>query len=309
MKNKYMERRGSRQTAFMEMINEYEREHGIHYFLVVEGDSDEKFFKKFLDCEKCKVSKIGEGGNDRENNKKKVLEFIKKQNERRKKCYLGIIDADFDHILQKEETTENIITTDYHDMEMVILNSQPDISSLYAEIADTRLIKEFENNSGQFIESVMNVAYEIGILRLACIKRPERSRPSTKDLKFQSSIRKDFSINMHELVTRVVKGSDGKCQFEQDLEEWMNFEKQQNHDKYQVCCGHDVTAILVQCFSDDEDSLGYGCTPLLNSSRIESLLRVAYRSDSFQQTKMYTKILEWQKKNSVTILDEKVFTQ
>jgi len=304
-----MDRQGPRQTSKMIMINEYEREHGIHYFLVVEGDSDEKFFQKFLDSEKCKVSKIGNGGKDRENNKKKVLEFIKEQNSKRKKCYLGIIDADFDHILQKEETTENIITTDYHDMEMMILYSQPDMRSIYAEIADTVLIKEFENTSGNFIEAVINIAFEIGILRLACIKRPDRSRPSTKDVDYSDLIHKDFSLDMDKLVTRVVKGSGGKCQFESDIEKWMDFEKKQNHDKYQVCCGHDVTAILVQCFSDDEHSLGYGCTPSLNKSRIESLLRVAYRSDSFQQTEVYTKILEWQNKNNVTLLDQTVFSQ
>lgn len=304
MKNNYVIRRGQRQKSYLTMINTYPKEHGIHFFLVVEGESDERFFNKLLDHSVCKAISIC----DERSNKEEVIRFIDKKNKDKLKGFLGIVDADFDHILGRTDLPENIIMTDFHDMEMVILKSQPDLRSIYSEIADPLLIKKYEAESGKFIDSVINVAYEIGILRLACSRRPPNSRPVTKDLEYLSAIDRDFSINMQELETKIVKGSGGKCQFEKDLEDWMNFEKKQNHDKYQVCCGHDVTEILVRCFSSEEDSFGYGCTKLLTSSKIESLLRVAYIPESFTHTDMYHKILEWEENNGIKILDQNVIS-
>ena len=308
MKNDYVIRRGQRQKPFLTMINSYPKEHGIHYFLVVEGESDEKFFNKFLNHSVCRAVSICDKSSS---NKEEVITFIKEKNRCGQKGFLGVVDADFDHIIGRSDLPlpNNIIMTDFHDIEMVILGSVPDLSGLYAEIADPLLVNEYEAESGSFIDSVLNVAYEIGILRLACVKRTISKRPSTKDLMFCDCINRSFFIDLDKLIKRVVSGSGGKCSFDSELKEEYESEKSHKHDKYQVCCGHDVTELLRFCFTSEDPSLGYGHTKLLNSSRIESLLRVTYSPDSFSSTDMYKKILDWQEKNKVKILNSSVFSQ
>lgn len=301
MDNKYMTRKGSRQKAFMTMINEYSKEYEIHNFIVVEGESDEKFFKKFLDCSVCMVANIG----DENNNKEAVIEYINQKNQLNKRGFLGIVDADFDHIKRKDAMPENVIMTDCHDIEMVILSSNPDLNSVYAEIANPLSIKKFEEDSSKlFVDSVIDVAYEIGILKFVCGNRNKYSRPSTK-VDYSDLIDKQFNIDMSRLISRVVSGSVGLHISESEIEHAISDEKLEKHDKYQICCGHDVTKILELSFTNDH-GLGYGETKNLTTSRIESLLRVAYKYENFKTTDMYKKILEWEDKNKVKILNRNI---
>ena len=305
MKNNYMNRQGARQKSFMTMINEYHEVHNIHFFLVVEGESDEKFFKKFLDFNTCGVSNIGENDKGRDNNKASVLDFIEKQNKQNKKCYLGIIDADFDHVLHKDQIPANVVMTDYHDMEMLILNSRPNMSSIYAELANPILIKEYEKtNNKLFIDSIMNVAYEIGLLKLVCINKDKYHQLCTKDLNYSDCIDKMFNIDLNELISRVVRSNPRKGATEFEISNQISNEKNKNHDIYQICCGHDVTKILELCFTS-KNGLGFGNEAAINPSRIESLLRAIYTADAFKKTAMYKSILEWEDKNKVKILDRK----
>ena len=305
MKNNYMNRQGARQKSFMTMINEYHEVHNIHFFLVVEGESDEKFFKKFLDFNTCGVSNIGESDKGRDKNKARVLDFIEKQKKKKKKCYLGIIDADFDHVLHKDKIPANVVMTDYHDMEMLILNSRPNMSSIYAELADPILIKEYEKtNNMLFIDSIMNVAYEIGLLKLVCINKDKYHQLCTKDLNYSDCIDKMFDIDLNKLISRVVRSNPRKGASEFEISNQISNEKAKNHDIYQICCGHDVTQILELCFTSN-NGLGFGNETAINSSRIESLLRAIYTADAFKKTAMYKSILEWEDKNNVKILDRK----
>lgn len=302
MGNKYMTRHGPRQESFMEMINEYPKVHGVHSFLVVEGKSDEKFFKKFLNFDVCGVSNIGSDDKDRDSNKKKVLDFIEKQNRKHKEYYLGIVDADFEHILHKDKVPPNVIVTDCHDMEMLTLKSQPDMNSIYAELANPMLIKKYEEeNSKIFIESIIDIAFEIGICKLVCINRNQYSRLNTQNLDYRDFVDRMLNIDIDKLILQVVRGNPGKGVSEFDISNQISSEKEKKHDRYQICCGHDVTNILELCFS--QYGLGFGNENCLNTSRIESLLRTAYTSESFKKTDMYKKILEWEEKNNIKILD------
>src|SRR5689334_19952084 len=84
-------------------------------FLIVEGESDFTFFNKFIKKPECEIS-IAFGNF-------KVIEAIEILDKRNFSRKLGIIDADF-RVLEKEEPiNENILITDFHDLEMVIIAS------------------------------------------------------------------------------------------------------------------------------------------------------------------------------------------
>lgn len=299
-----LERTGSRQATALEMLNSTPGVHGWHFSLIVEGESDRKFFNKFMDCSKCIISVVGKGNN----NKGDVIEFIEKQNKNRKNCYLGVVDADFDRVIaskQKRPLPPNIIMTDCHDMEMTLLNSHPDMSSIYAELSVPGRIRKYEkDNQTSFIESVINAAYEIGILKLSCINRDKYHQLGTKDLEISDCIDKNLNIKMETLIKRVVVSNPGKGASESNLEEQISNEKAKGYSKYQIGCGHDVTKILEISFtSDSNGGLGYGNEKHLNTSRIESLLRAVYTAEDFKQTELYKSIVKWETDNDIQILD------
>ena len=304
--NKSIHRNGKRNKAFLLMINAYADNNKIHYYLIVEGDSDVKFFNKLLNPSVCKAMSISDNSNS---NKEEVISFIK--NNQKQKGFIGIVDADFDNILKRTDLPlpENIIMTDYHDIEMVIIESNPDWIDLYAEVADPVLIEKYEKiTSRKFIDSVLDAAYEIGKLRLTCMRKNIINRPSTNMLEFSDCIDELFSVKTEELISRIVKGSNGRCVFEQDLKDGIAFEEEQKHDKYQVCCGHDVTKILEYCFREESPNLGYGKTKRLTQTRIESLLRAIYSEENFKKTTMFDKIIKWQE-NNTTILKPSLLSE
>lgn len=292
--NPYMHRSGKRAASAMRIRNTYIRQYGIQYYLIVEGDTDEHFFENILDCDKCKVVNLGCKDN--------VKDYIKEQNQAHRKGYLGIVDADFEHITKYEEKPDNIILTDVHDIEMLILSSEPNMRRIYSEMTDNIIIKDYERkHSKSFIDSIIDAAYEIGLLKLV-LKRP-RYRIDMKDIPYSDIINDNFNVDIDKLITRVI----GKNFTVYEIQEEVDVEKEKKHDIFQVTCGHDVTKILAISFMPSEnDGLGYGNNRRVSNDTIEELLRVIYDYNHFYSTKMFAEIVEWENKNGIKILDRTV---
>ena len=181
--NPYIHRTGARAGSAMKMRNEYQIQFGIQYYLIVEGESDEHFFENILDCSKCKVMNL-EG-------KAEVKKFIEDQNSANKKGYLGIVDADFEHIDGYEEQVKNVIITDVHDIEMLMFSSNPNMRRIYSELTENMIINNFEEkHQKSFLDSIIKVAYDIGLLKMV-MKRP-KYYVNMKDIFYSDIINKEF---------------------------------------------------------------------------------------------------------------------
>lgn len=295
--NEYMHRTGNRAKSEMTFRNAYPKEFGIQHYLLVEGESDEKFFENILDCEKFIVKNL--------KGKEKVIEHIKEKNKYNQKGYLGIVDADFDHITGKIKSIDNLIFTDFHDIEMLILSSKPNMRRIYSEMTNNIKIKHFEDNHKmQFIQAVIGAAYEIGLLKLV-LSNPHYSAIDMKDLPYIDITDDNFKVDIDELIKRITRKNYTFYEIQSKYLE----EKNKKHDTYQLCCGHDVTNILAVCFiAKEHDGMGYGDQKFLKKERIEELLRVVYDLKHFTKTKMYSEILNWEKSNNLVVLDKKVFS-
>lgn len=289
-----MHRTGARAESAMRIRNEYQKQFGIQYYLIVEGESDESFFENILDCSECKVVNL--------KGKERVKEFIEEQNRANKKGYLGIVDADFEHIDGYEKAIDNVLLTDVHDIEMMILGSNPNMRRIYSELTENIIIKSFEEKHPKsFIDSIMEAAYEIGLLKMV-MKRP-RYCVDMKDIFYSDVIDKNFKVDIDELIGRVKKKHHSLHEIKKEIED----EKEKKFDKFQVCCGHDVTSILAVSFiSVENEGLGYGKLKHITKNRIEELLRVIYNYDCFINTKLYSSIVKWEKLNNIIILDKNV---
>lgn len=132
----------------MNSIREYEDENTIfnqiclerqlakYIYIIVEGDFDEKIFSKLL-TDDCRIH-IANG--------KEILDkSLKKLDESKiEKCF-AIRDRDYDILICKEfEDNDNIIFTDYKDLEMCIIesNALSDILKLYSINSTVDKVKE-----------------------------------------------------------------------------------------------------------------------------------------------------------------------
>lgn len=289
--NIYIKRKGNRAATAMIMRNQYEQQFGIQYYLIVEGESDENFFENIIDYKKCKVMNL-EG-------KENVKRFISERNRKGEKGYLGIVDADFEHITKYEPKISNILITDLHDIEMMILSTNPNMRRIYSELSENLLIDNYEKNSKrEFLGSVIDAAYEIGLLKLVMCK--PKYRVNMDNIPYEL-VDDSFNVDMDELIKRSIYRHHSIYEVKAEID----FERKKKHNMYQVCCGHDVTEILCRCFiSRENGGLGYGKNERLNKKRIEELLRVIYEFKYFVTTKLYSAILNWEKINGIDILDK-----
>lgn len=292
--NPYIHRTGARAGSAMKMRNEYQIQFGIQYYLIVEGESDEHFFENILDCSKCKVMNL-EG-------KAEVKKFIEDQNSANKKGYLGIVDADFEHIDGYEEQVKNVIITDVHDIEMLMFSSNPNMRRIYSELTENMIINNFEEkHQKSFLDSIIKVAYDIGLLKMV-MKRP-KYYVNMKDIFYSDIINKEFELDIDTLIERVKKKHHTLYEIKKEMENL----REKNFDEFQVCCGHDVTNILAISFtSEQNDGLGYGKRRYVDGKEIERLLRAVYDFEHFLCTKLYSAITEWENSNNIYILDRKI---
>ena len=277
--NPYIHRTGARAGSAMKMRNEYQIQFGIQYYLIVEGESDEHFFENILDCSKCKVMNL-EG-------KAEVKKFIEDQNSANKKGYLGIVDADFEHIDGYEEQVKNVIITDVHDIEMLMFSSNPNMRRIYSELTENMIINNFEEkHQKSFLDSIIKVAYDIGLLKMV-MKRP-KYYVNMKDIFYSDIINKEFELDIDTLIERVKKKHHTLYEIKKEMENL----REKNFDEFQVCCGHDVTNILAISFtSEQNDGLGYGKRRYVDGKEIERLLRALYDFEHFLCTKLYSAII------------------
>lgn len=295
--NCYMNRTGARAVSEVLIRNEYDKVYNIQYYLFVEGTSDERFFENILDCKKCKVKNL-EG-------KTKCLESIRVLNKNRKKGCLAILDADFELITHKSSTEENVILTDFHDLEMLILNSKPNMRRIYSELTKNIIILDYETQKhSSFIDSILNAAYEIGLYKLVC-NTPKFNKISLDDIPYSDIIDDSFSVNLDELVRR----TKGKYFTDYELTTEIENQRENHFDMYQVCCGHDVTSIMaISLTASESGGLGYGKNKDWKKCKIiiEELLRAIYDLNEFKKTGMYKEIIAWENKNGVQIIDRTI---
>lgn len=287
MGNEWMIRTGKRAGSAAKMRNTYS-EHGIQYYLLVEGESDVKFFNNLISESVCKVVDL--------RGKENVIAFIKKQNQAKQKGYIAIVDADFDNINNGRECIANLYYTDVHDIEMLIISSTNNLRKLYAEHGDMHLIAQAEKRFAKsFINKIIEASYQIGILKYVVQRDKYQSLISMDDLPYEDIVDEEFNVNIDLLISRV-KGKFLASTIREDYDKIIT----QGYDKWQICCGHDVTNLLLIAFMDKgKKGLGYGTNKVLSIKAIESSLRVAYDYTKFMITDIYREIVQWEQENKV----------
>lgn len=256
-------------------------------FVLVEGDSDIKLFRKLLPSDNCNVESIPGGKFKLEEAVKHLLESLADNTD----LIIGIRDADFIKLNQQPYNTPQMFLTDYHDIEIMLL-------------ADEEVFKDFlfeYTNLGasqhtQLKEDVFHTIRYIGYLQWLNDQEDLR-------LKFESGFvdlikfdDKDIDLQKH--TERVISKSGKKEELEPTTLINQIKELEQNNsniDMLQLTSGHDILKTLAAYFNQKHEGKG------LKEEMLASTLRVRFTIESFQKTTLYTQLKQWFDQHNITM--------
>lgn len=252
----------------------------------VEGTNDEKLFRSFFDDEVCKVRSCKD--------KPGVIENIKKTPSISKLQIIGIVDTDFDYILNRTNCDPHLFCVDYHDVEIMMIETG-NFKKVMLEVLPN--ISPVKGASTQIRLNAYKMAYPLGCIRL--INEVENlgiafkydnddfastSRPWSEFVVFSG---KDVSeINYEKLAALYATKRMTSAALTQKL---IEATKKYQNDLCHICCGHDVTDAIAFLVSKETKK------PVANMKmRIESYLRTSYQEMHFARTSLYKSLLKYE---------------
>ncbi|MEB3249836.1 MAG: DUF4435 domain-containing protein [Merismopediaceae bacterium] len=248
-------------------------------FLVVEGHSDKLVYSSFINSEACEFV-ITDG-------KEQVTNTIKILDSDNFSGVLAIVDADFDRLDNNLPDSYNILVTDDHDLEMMMLKT-PALEKIIKERGSEEKVKEKDIR-----KILLTIGQEIGYLRWVSHKHSLSLR--FEGLDFSKFIEKDtLKIDSSSLIKTIKNHSQKLSLVDQEILEKIKMTKNNEYDLWQVCCGHDIIQILSLALCKAWGT----CKPTeVKTENLERDLRLAYETSYFYQTQLYYLIQNWQTQN------------
>lgn len=260
-------------------------------YLVVEGMKDYKFYSKFIDVDKAvQIKQVG--------GKEKVKEVIELLNQRGFDRQVGVVDSDFDKILNNAAHVQNLYTTDYHDIEVMMFKSNALDTVLNIYVKKEKLENFLD---GRKIEDVIiYISKKIGLLKLGnkvnnlglCFK-PERV--DGNPLKYREFISdRDLTFQGDEKMILTVRNySQNRGTIIADIEKINSTLKEvsvKTYDLEQLVNGHDLTNILYLFMKKVLRSTNRS---LFDYNTIEDSLIMSYESRYFIDTQLFNSLYNW----------------
>ncbi len=268
-------------------------------FLVVEGETDFLVFNKFIDKQLCRIE-VAIGCDN-------VIETLGKLKERGFDCALGVIDSDF-RLLDKEDIEEeNIIQTDYHDLEIMLIKSEA-LNNVMNHYIQADKFDQHYGNYDSFRNHLFQVCKHIGYLKwlnkqkkYGLIFKPQTPDGNHLDYnKFISVSDLTFS-DYGTLIQTVLNFSNGKAQItvkkveiEDELKKFIT-----DCDLSHLCNGHDIVHIIALSLKRHLSNMN---SRAVSHYQISKELGLAYEARFFEQTGLYHGIKEWEKSKQKPIL-------
>jgi hypothetical protein len=247
-------------------------------FLLVEGKTDSMGYGWLTDKLNCHLIP----GNKKDN----VIEALSILENKKVSGVLGIVDSDFWVLKGYVPSSNNILTTDTHDIETLVINS-PALYKILHFYGDADKVKNIN------IESLLlNSAKPIGLLRFLSLEKNLNLK--FKNINFDQFIDKN---NLQTDITKLVKvvlANTKNCKLpEEKLIKFLIDHMNKSYNLWHICCGHDLVKILAIAL---QEVIGSHQTPP-PEKRVTEWLLLAYESTYLSKTNLYKLILNWEQSN------------
>jgi 5S rRNA maturation endonuclease (ribonuclease M5) len=238
--------------------------------VLVEGSTDCKIYEKYFDNRSARLEFAG-GKESLE----KVLEMLTKET----KKIIGIQDADFSHLENKEPEIEGLFFTDYHDIEMTMFKAEGVVKNIFSEYGS---IYDMEDIWKNIMENASYIGYihwyneqtNFGYSIDGIFFKYDITNPSNEKSKIIEVLNNQSENKKQELRS-------------EDIENFIEIHK--TGDYYNLCNGHDVIKLLMKTLSQGERNL-------------YTALRLSYQNHHFIKTKLYRDIVLWQEQSGYSVV-------
>jgi hypothetical protein len=254
-------------------------------FLLVEGSSDRIFYERFVDKVACASISIS----GKPSSKLRVIAVLSTLENSEFQGVLAVVDADFDHLEVSSHSSPNLIRTDTHDLETMLLNSSA-LEKVIAEFGSEEKIAKFGRDvRTALLEAGMPIGYLLWISQLDKLNLTFDGITFSKFIDDQT-----LQIDELKLIQEVKNKSQAFSLNSENLQQRLTNQKGKNHDPWQVCCGHDLVEILSLGL---RRAIGSAKTSDVEPNSLERSLRLAYEETYFCKTQMYLSICSWENNN------------
>lgn len=247
--------------------------------LLIEGKTDVKLFKNFINEEEVKIRAV--------TGKDNILHIMNYFPTDKKDLIYAIADADFDHILSKNEERElsKIYLTDFHDMEVVMILSE----------SFDRMFNEYKNHSmeGNLIsaDELKSIIFEVckTIGKIRYLNYVNNYELKFKNISYDNCIifeNNNLSLNLDTLLSDLIRRSENSNIKIDLLKTKLAELENESFQLEQICCGHDFTKLLAIFLKNSNEFEGKN----YSSDKIESSLRLSFSINTFKLFKLYSKL-------------------
>jgi hypothetical protein len=245
---------------------------------LVEGNSDKKFYTRFVD-DTCEIV-VAHG-------KEQVIAVMSLLDSGNFTGAVAIVDADFDPLEDSQPTSEHIFQTDTHDLETMLIQS-PALDKLLREYGSEDKLKDKDVRS-----ILLACGKPLGYLRWVSLR--ESCNLKFEELKYDKILDKETLVidDTQRLVQTLydrTPAKDRTCT-PATIHTAMQELQSDTHDPWYVSCGHDLVCIL-----------SVGLRELFGSCKAQDVipenlgksLRLAYEAAYFVATRLYQSLRAWQ---------------
>lgn len=247
--------------------------------LIVEGGTDERIFRQFVDEAQCDIV-IARG-------RKNALDAMEILEARGVDGIVCIVDVDYDRFCNRDVSTDNIVVTDENDIEIVMIKS----SAFERVLAELSSIGKMGGKSVDDVRAaIMNAAFPIGCLR-------RYSHVSGAGLKFQDMQYRFVSREMEtdeQALAQYIKGRSDTTLSVEELAEAIKAAEEVGPDRWAVCSGHDLCAMLGKSL---QFLFGSQRGSDVDQDKIERHLRLAYDARCFSRSAVHAGLIAWEGRN------------
>ena len=253
--------------------------------LLLEGDNDVKFFRRFAEDSQMPIIPAW--------SKENVLDAVEiLESDGSVQGFLGIVDADFGHVDGSLPASRNVVVTDDHDVEMMIIKTKA-FSAVLHELGSKEKVSKFPTEH-RIRYQLMQNALIIGHLRHLSLTEDFNLR--FEGLSFELFVdRNSLEIDIDEMIRRVFALRRIPNLGAEDIRDRLSeLVEDAEDDPYQICCGHDFVAIFGIAL---RKVLGTQSKEAASPAKLGIALRLAYDSSDFFQTKLYSDAKQWSRGN------------
>lgn len=251
--------------------------------LIVEGSTDARVYGRLVSETECRV--IHATGKDKAISALKMLENGSFDG------VLTIVDADFQRLDDIDPNSSNLLMTDSHDLETMILHSDA-LDNVLSEFGSEG---EIEKLGRPIRDILLDGGLPIGYLRWLSSPTKDNLSLKFKELSFDKFVdEKTLCVDVDNLIRELKTDSKDSALDDNVIKLKVMTLMSEGHDPWQVCSGHDLVLILsIGLRNMFGNHRGKTVTPEV----VDGILRVAYDYSHFCLTQLHNSIKDWEKAN------------